>query len=117
MPRNRVQQANPNLSKAKFKDIESDMLDDVKDLSDLKREANNIFKGKRYRIDSKPIKTGANGCQSGDYKVDVQTVGKKTDSVTVAVVFLDPGAPNTSLGDFKFAVEQCCLSKDVYRVT
>ena len=121
MPRTRIQQANPNLDKlgsGNKKKVHSDVIDEIDDITALMRERNNIIIGTNYRLDAKPMAAGGNGFSAGDYKLDIQTVTKqKNQSTTVAIVYLSPLAPATSLADVISSFTDCLDTQDIYRVT
>lgn len=118
MGRNRIQQNNRNLSAGNLKHVEQDVLDEIDDLTTVMRTKNNIYIGKRYRLDAREMQTGGNGVVVGDFKVDIQTVtAQKKLSETVAVVYVASTATNASLADFVFAVGESLRAKDIYRVT
>ena len=118
MGRSRIQTNNSNLSDANQRHVDQDVLDDIDDLTTVMRDNNNIYSGKRYRLDSKQMQVGQNGFEAGDFKVDIQTVtARKKDSETVAVIYVSEEATNSSLDDFKYAAAQSISTKDIYRVT
>ena len=121
MPRVRIQQANANLEQlgtGNKKKVRSDVIDNITDISDVMREANNIIIGTNYRLDAKPMSQAGNGFKAGDYKVDIQTVTRqKALSRTVAIAYVDPLAPATSLQDLIDALNDSLDAQDIYRVT
>ena len=120
MARQRIQQANPNLdklSKGSKKKVLIDVIDNIKDIEDLKRDKNNIIIGSNYRLDAKPMAQQGNGFLAGDYKLDIQTVTtQKSLSTTVAIVYLAPLAPAGSLDDVTQSFNDCMETQDIYRV-
>lgn len=121
MPRVIAQAANSNLSalgSSARKKVATDVLDKITTVSDLMRDKNNIYIGDNYRLDAKPMSAGGTGFQAGDYKLDIQTVtAQKSQSVTVAVAFLSPNTPQTSLNDVIGAFTDCMANQNIYRVT
>jgi hypothetical protein len=120
MPLAIVQQRNGNLSDARLKDVNRDVLDQITDLTTVMRDKNNIYKGDKYRLDSRPMASAGQGAVfvAGDYKVDIQTVAaQKKNSVTVAQAYVASDATNISLADFKRAMEESVNTKIIYRVT
>jgi hypothetical protein len=121
MPRAVIQTANANLdqlSTGNKKKVHVDVIDKIKRVSDLMREKNNIIIGTNYRLDAKPMSAAGNGFNAGDYKLDIQTVTKqKAQSTTVAVVYVSPLAPETSLQDLIDSFTDCMDTQDIYRVT
>lgn len=124
MPITGVSKDNMNLAKARpgksgQKAVTSEVIDNIKNVADMMREKNNIIIGSSFRLDAKKMaKAEANGICAGDYKLDIQTVTKqKSQSVTVAVAYLDPETPNTSLQDLKDALTSSLTDASISRVS
>lgn len=121
MPRVRIQTGNPNLpvlSTGNKKKVHTDVIDEIGAIGDVMRDKNNIIIGTNYRLDAKSMKAAGNGFKAGDYKLDIQTVTRqKSQSVTVALAYVDPLAPSGSLQDLLDAFDDCLDTQDVYRVT
>ena len=124
MPKAIVSRDNTNLAKERpgkggQKLVASEVIDNIKDVTDMMREKNNIIIGSSYRLDAKKMaKAEANGICLGDYKLDIQTVTKqKKLSETVAVAYLSSDTANTSLQDLKDALTDSLTTASIYRVT
>jgi len=94
------------------------LVPDIKTVSDVMRNKNNIFMWSIFRIDAKSIAgSTVPGVVSGDYKVDIQTItATKADSRTVGVVFIATNTPNTSLADLRTALNNSVSNSIIYRV-
>lgn len=121
MPRTQIQAGNTNLaelSNGGKRTAISEVIDEISDIEDVKRDKNNIIKGNSYRLDAKPMARTDNGIKAGDYKVDIQTVTRqKSHSVTVAIAYVDALAPDTSLADLKAALTDSLNNQNIDRVT
>jgi len=123
MPSVIVQANNANLTalgKGAQKTAISEVVDEIDDVSELMRDKNNLILGKSYRLDAKPMPPPGphDVYQLGDYKLDIQTVTQqKSQSTTVAVVFLSAHTPQTSLPDLQAAFTNCLATQAVYRVS
>jgi hypothetical protein len=124
MPIAGVSKNNMNLVKERpgsggRKKVVEQVIDEIKNVADMMRDKNNIIQGTDYRLDAKKMpKAEANGICAGDYKLDIQTVTRqKSQSVTVAVAYLDPATPNTSLQDLKDALTNSLTTAVIERVS
>jgi hypothetical protein len=96
----------------------ANLVDGLKNVSDVMRDRNNILNDGIFRIDARPINTATvPGTVSGDYKVDVQDVTRqKKNSLTYGVVFVAADCTNASLQDLKDALNLSATDFHVYRV-
>ena len=124
MPKAIVSRDNANLAKSRpgkggQRTVVSEVVDNIKDVTDMMRDKNNIIIGVQFRLDAKKMaKAEANGITLGDYKLDIQTVTKqKALSETVAVAYLASDTKNTSLQDLKDALTESLTTATIYRVT
>ena len=124
MPITGVSKDNMNLAKERpgsggQRRVHSEVIDEIKNVADVMRDKNNIIIGSSYRLDAKKMpRAEANGICAGDYKLDIQTVTKQKNlSVTVAVAYLDPETPNTSLQDLKDALSNSLTTAVIQRVS
>jgi hypothetical protein len=124
MPIADVSRDNTNLAKERpgsggQKRVVSEVIDQIKNVADMMRDKNNIIIGTNYRLDAKKMASAeANGICAGDYKLDIQTVTRqKSLSRTVAVAYLDPETPNTSLQDLKDALNNSLTTAVIQRVS
>jgi hypothetical protein len=116
---------NANLQKDKpggggIRDIERELVTQIKNVDDLKQTMNNKYMTGQFRIDISVLSNedATNGGHTGDYKIDIQTVTRqKSLSVTVGVVFLASDTPNTSLDDLQNALGMSVRNSRCYRVT
>jgi len=125
MPLTPAPQANANLVRDKpnnrgIRDIQTNLIPQITNVADVMRDRNNIFMSESFRIDARTLTQNdlVNGGHAGDYKVDVQTITRqKSQSVTVAVVFIDPQTPNTSLNDLHQGLLLSVQNSTCYRVS